>query len=192
MYLVAHRICSVDSRKPLSSRRTSLWFAGWLGPCRTRKWRQSHRPGTVSVFTDEPVNCMQSAGSSPRPTQPWRHCLYPCRPFWGTGTVCKRRTSSPTFYAVYSTARSGLASGSGISARWHMESVNCCQTSPEPKTTPHLFVAAPQTVRTWQRGCGPYTERLKDRQKVWTALTATSSFIKIKHCVRYRTVVVSW
>lgn len=124
---------------------------------------------------------MQSARSPPRPTQSWRDCLYPCRLSWGTGTVCRRRTSSRTCYAVYSTARSGLASGNGISARWHMESVNCCQTSPEPKTTQHLFVAAPQTVRTWQRGCGLCTKRPKGRQKVWTAITVTV------HSLRYST-----
>lgn len=136
----------------------------------------NYHPGTLSVFTGENTACSLPESPPPRPTtravthrsQPWRPCHSPCRLFWSTRIVCRRSIFSIMSYRVYSTGHSGLVCGNGISVRFPMESVNFCQTSPEPKTTQHLCVAALQTARIWQRGCGLFTMRPKGRLKVWT------------------------
>lgn len=117
---------------------------------------------------------MLSPGSPARPTraathrtESWRPCLYPCRRSWSTRTVCGGRTSSVRPYTVYTSGRSGHSCGNGISVPLRMESANYCHFTPEPKTTQHLPVAALQTAGTWQRSCGPLTNRPKGRLKVW-------------------------
>lgn len=172
MYLVTHRSRSVDSWKRLNSRRIRLWFAGWLGPCQTRKWR-TKRPSrdTFGIYRGacqphaivrEPTATYTRAAT--QRTESWRPCLCPCRL---SRTAFRRRISSVMSYRVYTTGRSDLACGNGISVQLHMESVNYCHSNPEPKPTQHPCAAAPQTARTLQRGCGLFTMRPKGRLKVW-------------------------
>lgn len=99
-------------------------------------------------------------------TKPCLQCHHRFLFFWNTGTLCRRRTFSVMSYRVYATGLPGLPCGNGISVLYRMESVNYCHTSPQPKTTQHLFVAGLQMVRTWPSGCGLFTMRPKDRLKV--------------------------
>lgn len=60
-----HHISSADSRKRVKSRRTTLWFVGWLGLYQTRKWRIK-RPstGTRSVFTEQQLHAIAGESSA--------------------------------------------------------------------------------------------------------------------------------
>lgn len=178
MSLVTCRSCSVDSRdrdrRWPADRRTGLWLAGWAGTlAERRKWRmRSDHPGTLWLFTEETVSCMQPAAVSAatytraagrRAAESWRPC--PCRL---SGTVCTGRPSSATRCTVCTTGSSRPARGDGVSAQWHTERVKYCQPS---RATQHVCPAAAaplQMDRTWHRGCGLFTTRPRGRLQVRT------------------------
>lgn len=148
----------------------SDWLLLW-GPCGTRKWRPEHWHSCAVTVTEESElhavlwdSTTTSSRAAPTTTHSWRPCLRPC---CGPGAAC---SGPPPSLTSCTTARSELRCGGGIWALWLLESTGCCHSPPQPHSAPQPGGAAPPpATRAWQRGCGPCTERPKDKLKVRTA-----------------------